>query len=137
MGTGSETSSNSLQYVQARLHRRMGTMCAMYGCPVEASAEAIDPTSRTLRVTAFQRRCNGIGRRETEFSETISLTSLNHTPVAHDEADSLCSSSCLVSPYYSIIYISGQSAGFFNGLRLWLVGEGVPPYRAQTSQAST
>src|ERR1700691_1354646 len=34
----------------------MGTMCAMYGCPVEASAEPIDPSSRSLRVTAFQRR---------------------------------------------------------------------------------
>src|SRR5882757_8191666 len=55
-GTGSETSSNSLQYVQARLHRRIGTMCAIYGCPVEASAEPIDASSRTLRVTAFQRR---------------------------------------------------------------------------------
>jgi hypothetical protein len=34
----------------------MGTMCAMYGCRVEASAEPIDPSSRSLRVTAFQRR---------------------------------------------------------------------------------
>src|ERR1017187_7895034 len=36
-------------------------MCAMYGCPVDASAEPIEPSSRTLRVIAFQRRTNGIG----------------------------------------------------------------------------
>src|SRR5579859_3332562 len=34
----------------------MGTMCAMYGWPVEASAEPIEPSSRSLRVTAFMRR---------------------------------------------------------------------------------
>jgi hypothetical protein len=31
-------------------------MCAIYGCPVEASADPIDPSSRSFRVTAFQRR---------------------------------------------------------------------------------
>ena len=56
MSTGSDTSSNSLQYVQARLQRRIGTMCAMYGCEVETNAEPIDANSRYLRVTAFQRR---------------------------------------------------------------------------------
>src|SRR5215469_9562589 len=55
-GTGSETSSYSLQYVHERLHRRMGTICAMYGWPVETSALPIEVSSRTLRVAAFQRR---------------------------------------------------------------------------------
>lgn len=55
-GTGSEKSSYSLQYVHERLHRRMGTICAMYGWPVEASALPIETSSRTLRVAAFQRR---------------------------------------------------------------------------------
>jgi hypothetical protein len=37
-------------------------MCAIYGCPVEASADPIEASSRTFRVTALQRRFNGIGR---------------------------------------------------------------------------
>src|ERR1019366_6330079 len=67
----------------------MGTMCAIYGCPVEASAEAIDPNSRNLRVTAFLRRCKVIGRREAEFSETISFYSLNHISTANHETQRL------------------------------------------------
>ena len=34
----------------------MGTMCAMYGCEVEASAEAMEPSSRALRAAAMRRR---------------------------------------------------------------------------------
>src|SRR5579884_3452366 len=41
----------------------MGTMCAMYGCAVSNSAQPIEASSRTLRVAAFQRRREGIGRR--------------------------------------------------------------------------
>jgi hypothetical protein len=37
-------------------------MCAIYGCPVEASADPIEASSRTFRVTAVQRRFNGIER---------------------------------------------------------------------------
>ena len=56
IGTGFETSSNSLQYVHARLQRRMGTMCAMYGCDVLATALAIEPISRSFREAAIRRR---------------------------------------------------------------------------------
>jgi len=38
------------------LQRRMGTMCAMYGWLVEATAEAIEPISRSLRLAAMRRR---------------------------------------------------------------------------------
>ena len=31
-------------------------MCAMYGCPVSATAEAIDPISRSFREAAISRR---------------------------------------------------------------------------------
>src|SRR5260370_27293883 len=77
-GTGSETSSNSLQYVQARLHRRIGTMCAIYGCPVETSAEPIDASSRTLRVTAFQRRFALIGRLAIAVVEAEGIVTLKY-----------------------------------------------------------
>src|SRR5437588_4936686 len=45
--TGGEKSSKSLQYVQARLQRRVGMMCTRKGCVVETSAFAIARTSRT------------------------------------------------------------------------------------------
>jgi hypothetical protein len=37
-GTGFEKSSNSLQYVHARLHCRIGMMCTSMGCFVDTSA---------------------------------------------------------------------------------------------------
>jgi hypothetical protein len=37
-------------------------MCAMYGCPVDSTADPIEPSSRSFRVTAFQRRLAVIGR---------------------------------------------------------------------------
>jgi hypothetical protein len=37
-------------------------MCAIYGCDVEATAEAMLPSSRSLRVIALRRRERGIGR---------------------------------------------------------------------------
>src|SRR5271155_1442487 len=40
----------------------MGTMCAIYGCPVDNTADPIEPSSRSLRVTAFIQRLAGIGR---------------------------------------------------------------------------
>ena len=45
-GTGFEKSSNSLQYVQAKLHRRVGMICTRKGCSVESKAFAIASTSR-------------------------------------------------------------------------------------------
>src|SRR5260370_1408346 len=77
-GTGSETSSNSLQYVQARLHRRIGTICAIYGCPVETTAEPMDANSRTLRVTAFQRRFALIGRLPVVVIEAEDIVTLKY-----------------------------------------------------------
>jgi hypothetical protein len=66
--------------VQARLHRRIGTMCAIYGCAVSTKAEAIDSNSRTLRVDAFQRRLKLIGR--TIFSPAIITLSIEPHPGA-------------------------------------------------------
>src|ERR1700758_4828702 len=53
-GTGSETLSYSLQYAQERLQKRMGTICAMTGCRVEATAWPTIPISRSLRVKALR-----------------------------------------------------------------------------------
>ena len=47
IGTGGEKSSNSLQYVQARLHRRTGMICTRKGCSVETSAFRIARPSLT------------------------------------------------------------------------------------------
>src|SRR5882762_2940196 len=54
-GTGLEKSSNSLQYVQARLQRRLGIICTKIGCLVEASALPIMRNSRK-RVRAKRKR---------------------------------------------------------------------------------
>ncbi len=45
-GTGFEKSSNSLQYVHARLHCRIGMMCTRMGCFVDTSAFPIIFSSR-------------------------------------------------------------------------------------------
>src|SRR5579883_43103 len=62
IGTGLETSSYSLQYAQARLQRRMGTIWAITGCRVEASAWPTRASSRTRRLAAFRRRPIDCGR---------------------------------------------------------------------------
>src|SRR6266853_4421267 len=54
-GTGLEKSSNSLQYVQARLQRRLGMICTKIGCLVDASALPIMRNSRK-RVRAKRKR---------------------------------------------------------------------------------
>src|SRR5947207_12199435 len=48
VGTGFEKSSYSLQYVQDRLQRRMGIMCAMMGWRVDIAPQAIIRSSRSL-----------------------------------------------------------------------------------------
>ena len=55
-GYGGETASNSLQYVQARLQRRMGTICARIGWCLECIARANIRASRSRRPTARKRR---------------------------------------------------------------------------------
>ena len=55
-GTGFEKSSYSLQYVHARLQRRIGMMCASSGWSVEASAWTAIFAPRRLRCTALARR---------------------------------------------------------------------------------
>ena len=55
-GTGSETLSYSLQYAQERLQKRMGTICAMTGCRVEASAWPTMASSRALSAAALSLR---------------------------------------------------------------------------------
>src|SRR4030095_7149866 len=45
-GTGSEVLSYSLQYLQDRLQRRIGTMCARIGCLVENNPRDINLASR-------------------------------------------------------------------------------------------
>src|SRR5581483_3167676 len=62
IGTGLETSAYSLQYAQARLQRRMGTIWAITGCRVEASAWPTRASSRTRRLAAFRRRPIDCGR---------------------------------------------------------------------------
>src|ERR1700684_2946000 len=52
IGTGFETLSYSLQYAQERLQKRAGTICAITGCPVDASARPTSASSRTLRIAA-------------------------------------------------------------------------------------
>ncbi len=47
VGTGFEKSSYSLQYVQDRLQRRMGMMCAMMGWRVDIAPQAIMRNSRS------------------------------------------------------------------------------------------
>src|SRR5690606_33822963 len=55
MSTGSLVLSNSLQYVHARLHRRIGTMCTSTGCFVDAKARTVCRTPRVnmLKLLAF------------------------------------------------------------------------------------
>src|SRR5271157_4671016 len=55
-GIGLEKSSYSLQYLQARLQRRIGMMCAITGWSVEATPLAIMMISRTRRFAAMTRR---------------------------------------------------------------------------------
>src|SRR5882724_8434040 len=50
MGTGSDVLSYSLQYVQLKLHRRIGTMCTRTGCFVEANARVVCLTPRKNRL---------------------------------------------------------------------------------------
>src|SRR5258708_7838128 len=49
VGTGGDMSSYSLQYLQARLQRRIGMTCAAIGCEVDASAFTARRNSRALR----------------------------------------------------------------------------------------
>ena len=46
VGTGFEKSSYSLQYAQAKLHRRIGMMCAKMGWSVDHSPLAMKMNSR-------------------------------------------------------------------------------------------
>src|SRR5215472_11383330 len=52
VGTGFEKSSNSLQYVQERLQRRVGMICTSSGCRIERSPFASMRASRSLRCAA-------------------------------------------------------------------------------------
>src|SRR5215475_6075750 len=52
-GTGSEVLSYSLQYLQDRLQRRIGTRCARIGCFVENSPRDINLASRRSVETFF------------------------------------------------------------------------------------
>src|SRR5215469_4196864 len=54
-GIGFEKSSNSLQYLQARLQRRIGMICAITGWSVEATPFAIILSSRMRRLAAITR----------------------------------------------------------------------------------
>ena len=57
VATGFEKSSNSLQYVHARLQRRIGMMCTRMGCLVEARAFTIMRNSRArVRANRAARR---------------------------------------------------------------------------------
>src|SRR5262249_15170077 len=53
IGTGSEVLSYSLQYLQDRLQRRIGTMCASIGCFVESNPRVINFASRRIMETFF------------------------------------------------------------------------------------
>src|SRR6266436_6321564 len=67
-GTGFEKSSNSLQYVQARLHCRIGMMCTRMGCFVEASAFPIIRNSRArVRANRSPRRSRVLTLARTTF----------------------------------------------------------------------
>src|SRR5829696_1965811 len=46
IGTGSLVLSYSLQYVHARLHRRIGTICTRTGCFVDTNARTVCRTPR-------------------------------------------------------------------------------------------
>jgi hypothetical protein len=64
-GTGFEKSSNSLQYVQARLHCRMGMMCTRMGCFVDTNAFPIILSSRArvrMNRSRFRSRVFGLAR---------------------------------------------------------------------------
>src|SRR5215813_4131983 len=52
-GTGSEVLSYSLQYLQDRLQRRIGTRCARIGCFVESNPREINFASRRSVETFF------------------------------------------------------------------------------------
>src|SRR5215467_13515144 len=52
-GTGSDVLSYSLQYLQDRLQRRIGTMCARIGCFVENNPRVINLASRRSVETFF------------------------------------------------------------------------------------
>ncbi len=54
VGTGLEKSSYSLQYLQARLQRRMGIMCANSGCSVETRARSISRAPRIFLWRSFR-----------------------------------------------------------------------------------
>ena len=58
VGTGLEKSSYSLQYVQDRLHLRIGMMCAMMGWRVEIAPQAIMRSSRNRRANDLAPRRN-------------------------------------------------------------------------------
>src|SRR5690242_19548855 len=60
-GTGSEALSYSLQYAQERLQKRIGTICAITTCRVEASARPTMPSSRSLRVADLMRLLRRVG----------------------------------------------------------------------------
>src|SRR5262245_36646483 len=53
IGTGSEVLSYSLQYLQDRLQRRIGTMCARIGCFVESNPRDMSLASRRSVVIFF------------------------------------------------------------------------------------
>ena len=55
-GTGFDTSSYSLQYLQSRLQLRIGIMCTRKGCLVDTSAFPIFNTSRVRDRTNLARR---------------------------------------------------------------------------------
>ncbi len=58
VGTGGEKSSYSLQYVQDRLQRRMGIMCAMMGWSVPSAPRTTRRLSRSHRFKPFAVRRN-------------------------------------------------------------------------------
>src|SRR5438034_2798556 len=55
VGTGGDVSSYSLQYLQARLHRRIGMICAAMGWLVDARAFAARLNSRAFRAHSIRR----------------------------------------------------------------------------------
>ena len=56
IGTGADTASYSLQYAQARLQRRIGTICASIGWSLERIERANIRASRSRRPTPRSRR---------------------------------------------------------------------------------
>src|SRR5208283_3047715 len=59
-GTGVDTSSNSLQYVQSRLHFRMGIMCTRIGWFSDTSALLIIQSSRARVLRNLQARFRNV-----------------------------------------------------------------------------